>query len=142
MKYSGDLPDNPPELTDDDRVRRLPFPVMTYVDQPSLIRLPGANFVERATRRGGVAREEASLVEASVSFNYTLQSASDLHGQPVREGVGGQRLSNMAPLQSFGDPVDWKGYPMLWEAVRTSWRDISEPAVSLPEQLVMHMDHC
>ena len=140
-----DAPD--PSAGFEARVRGLSYPVFQLRPQPSLTHIPGASFMEMGTPTG--ADESVGVVESSVSLNYTLWRHPDDHSDPRNEveldpGIR-QSIDEEPP---WGRPA-WLieraqllKYPMLWEAVRTSWQASPDPERhSLAQQLVDHTNH-
>ncbi|WP_136043129.1 MULTISPECIES: hypothetical protein [unclassified Microbacterium] len=143
MEFSGVVPmDAPdPSIESEARVRSLPFPVFELRPQPALTRIPIASFTEIG---GATGREEISA-----AFSYTLWRYPDDHADPRNEIE-----LDEATRRSLDDEPPWGRpawlieqvkvfrYPMLWEAVRTTWN--ASPAregTSLAEQLVDHTNH-
>lgn len=134
-----DAPD--PSTESEARLRSLPFPVFELRPQPALTRVPIAGFTEIS---GATGREEVSA-----AFSYTLWRHPDDHADPRNEveldEVTRRSLDDEPP---WGRPawlieqVKVFRYPLLWEAVRTTWN--ASPArkgTSLAEQLVAHTNH-
>ncbi|WP_431074567.1 hypothetical protein [Microbacterium phyllosphaerae] len=143
MEYAGVVPmDAPdPRIESEARVRALTYPVFELRPQRSLSRIPGAGFME--------ATQSAVVAESSVSFNYTLWRHPDDHSDPRNEielDPATRRALEEEP--PWGRPA-WLieqarmlKYPMLWEAVRTSWQASPDPERhSLAQQLVDHTNH-
>ncbi|MGW9158154.1 hypothetical protein [Microbacterium sp. NPDC055665] len=143
MEFSGVVPmDAPdPSIESEARVRSLPFPVFELRPQPALTRIPIVGFTEMG---GATGREEISA-----AFSYTLWRYPDDHADPRNEIE-----LDEATRRSLDDEPPWGRptwlieqvkvfrYPMLWEAVRTTWN--ASPAregTSLAEQLVDHTNH-
>lgn len=149
MEYAGVVPMDAPDPSTgfEDRVRGLSYPVFQLRPQPSLTRIPGASFMEMGTPTGMGA--SAGVAESSVSFNYTLWRHPDDHSDPRNEielDPGLRRSIDEEP--PWGRPA-WLieraqllKYPMLWEAVRSSWQALPDrERHSLAQQLVDHANH-
>ncbi|MFJ6532637.1 hypothetical protein [Microbacterium sp. NPDC091662] len=143
MEYSGVVPTDAPDpsIESDARLRSLPFPVFELKPQRTLTRLPMAGFTEMS---GSAGREEIST-----SFSYTLWRYPDDHDDPRNEVE-----LDEATRRSLEDEPAWERpawlieqvrtfrYPMLWEAVRTTWHaSPTRERSSLADQLVAHTNH-
>ncbi|MBT2496834.1 hypothetical protein J7E45_14565 [Microbacterium sp. ISL-59] len=143
MEYSGVVPmDAPdPSIEAEARLRSLPFPVFELRPQPALTRMSIAGFTEI----GGSAGSE----EVSTDFSYTLWRYPDDHADHRNEiELDEATRRSLEDEPPWGRPawlieqVQAFRYPMLWEAVRTTWR--ASPAREgsfLDEQLVAHTNH-
>jgi hypothetical protein len=151
MEYAGvvpmDAPDPSAEL--EARVRGLSYPVFQLRPQASLTRIPGASFMEMGTAAATGTNAPTVVSESSVSFNYTLWRHPDDHSDPRNEvelDPGIRRSIDEEP--PWGRPA-WVieraqllKYPMLWEAVRSSWQASPDrERHSLSQQLVDHTNH-
>lgn len=143
MQYAGvvsmDAPD--PRVEADARVRELPFRVFELRSQPALTRVPGAGFAE--------ATGSAGRTESSASFTFTLWRHPEDHSDPRNEiELDPQVRRSLEEEPPWGRPA-WLieqaqlfKYPMLWEAVRTTWHASAETEhASLAQQLVDHANH-
>ncbi|WP_322411320.1 hypothetical protein [Microbacterium invictum] len=143
MEFGGVLPiDAPdPSAASEARLRSIDFPVMQLVPQPSLTRMPITGFSE-STGTGGFDHR-------TVSFSYTLWRYPDDRSDPRNEvelDAATRRAIEEEP--PWGRPA-WLveqaqlfRYPMLQEAVRTTWHaDPRAPHGSLEAQLIDHMNH-
>ncbi|WP_341935482.1 hypothetical protein MRBLWO14_001134 [Microbacterium sp. LWO14-1.2] len=138
MEYRGVVPSDAPDprIEAEARVRGLAFPVMQLEPQPSLTRLRMPGFVDSGDSR-------------AVSFTYTLWRYPDDHSDPRNEiELDDDTRRSIDEEPPWGRPpwlveqVQMFKYPMLWEAVRTSWHaDPDASRVSLPDQLVDHTNH-
>ena len=125
-----DAPD--PSADFEARLRGLSYPVFQLRPQPSLTRIPGASFMEMG--ESAAAGAPMGLAESSVSLTYTLWRNPDDHSDPRNEielDPGIRRSIEEEP--PWGRPA-WLieraqllKYPMLWEAVRTSWQASPDP---------------
>ncbi|WJL96525.1 hypothetical protein QSU92_04910 [Microbacterium sp. ET2] len=143
MEFRGVVPmDAPdPSVASEERLRSIAFPVLQLVPQPTLARMPITGFAE-STGTGGLAHQ-------TVSFSYTLWRYPDDRSDPRNEvelDAATRRAIDEEP--PWGRPA-WLieqaqlfRYPMVSEAVRTTWHaDPSAPHASLETQLVHHMNH-
>lgn len=141
MRFAGVLPEDAPDPTLETvaRLRGLPFQVMSLVPQPC---------VEDANEIGiGRGTDPHGDTDLTVSITYTLWRNPLDRADPV----------NLAELdeqtRASLEPPPWPRpawlvekaerlrYPMLWEAVRTTWhRDQSEHN-TLAAQLVHHVNY-
>lgn len=143
MEFSGHLPSDAPDpsIESEARVRSLPFPVFGLRPQPSLTRVSIAGFMEV----GGATGPD----ETSASFSYTLWRYPDDHADPRNEveldEATRRSLEEEPPWERPAwliEQVKMFRYPMLWEAVRTSWHASADrEGSSLSEQLVAHTNH-
>ena len=143
MEYRGVIPMGAPDpsIGSDARVRSLGFPVFQLRPQRSLTRAPVAGF----TWSSGSAGQG----ESSVSFTYTLWKFPDDHSDPRNEiELDEQTRRSIDEEPPWGRPqwlIDQAQifrYPMLSEAVRTSWFASPDPErSSLTQQLVDHANH-
>ncbi|WP_040167888.1 hypothetical protein [Microbacterium gorillae] len=130
-----DAPD--PDVGMDARIRSLPFPVMQLFPQRALTRVPGATFMES---RGSVL---------SVSLSYALWRYPDDHSDPRNELELDEFTALTMELEPPWGRPDWLAddarlyrYPVLSEAVRTTWHADPEAAgAGLAQQLMDHADH-
>ena len=134
-----DAPD--PSAESEARVRDLAFPVFQLRPQPSLTRLAGAGFMQSIGPTG--------VTESSVSFSYTLWRHPEDHSDPRNEvELDAATRRSLEEEPPWGRPA-WLieqaqvfKYPMLWEAVRTSWQASPDPERhSLAQQLIDHTNH-
>ncbi len=143
MEFSGVVPmDAPdPRVASEQRLRSIGFPVFLLVPQPTLTRMPITGFAE-STGTGGLAHR-------TVSFSYTLWRYPDDRSDPRNEvelDDATRRAIDEEP--PWGRP-SWLReqaqlfhYPMLQEAVRTTWHaDPSAPHAQLEAQLLDHVNH-
>ncbi|PQZ50949.1 MULTISPECIES: hypothetical protein [unclassified Microbacterium] len=143
MEFSGHLPPDAPDpsIESEARVRSLRFPVFELRPQRTLTRVPIAGFMESTGAAG--------LEEVSTSFSYTLWRYPDDHADPRNEveldEATRRSLEEEPPWERPAwliEQVKMFRYPMLWEAIRTSWHASPDPErSSLSEQLVAHTNH-
>jgi len=143
MEFAGVVPMDAPDPRDESeaRVRDLAFPVFQLRPQPALTRISGAGFMQSIGPTG--------VTESSVSFSYTLWRHPEDHSDPRNEiELDAATRRSLEEEPPWGRPA-WLieqaqvlKYPMLWEAVRTSWQASPDPERhSLAQQLVAHTDH-
>lgn len=109
--------------------------------QPAVSRLPITGFSE--------TRGEAGVEESSVFLSYTLWRFAD-----DRTDSRNEIEMDEATRQALEEEPDWERppwlieqtrlfrYPMLWEAVRTSWYpSIPHPSAALTTQIAQHANH-
>jgi hypothetical protein len=143
MEFSGAVPmDAPdPSIESEARLRSLPFPVFELRPQPALTRVPITGFTEIG---GATGREEISA-----AFSYTLWRYPDDHADPRNEiELDEATRRSLEDEPPWGRPawlieqVQAFRYPMLWEAVRTTWRaSRAREGSTLSDQLVAHTNH-
>ncbi|WP_378143719.1 hypothetical protein ACFJGV_09835 [Cnuibacter sp. UC19_7] len=143
MDFGGVLPvDAPdPSAASDARLRACAFPLIELRPQPTISRHPVSGFTDS---RGAVGLEESSVV-----FTYTLWRHPEDRSDPRNEIELDERVRRSIDEEPPWGRPEWVRrqaqlfhYPMLWEAVRTSWyASPGHPAASLPLQLVDHANH-
>ncbi len=142
MQFAGVVPEDAPDprLASAERVRALPFPAVGLIAQASITDTGGFGFQETGGTGGPTA--------VAVSRSYTLWRNPDDHSDPVNLAeLDEQTRTSLDTEPPWPRPM-WLveaaqllRYPMLWEAVRTSWnRDASEHN-TLAQQLVDHANH-
>ncbi|MGA0568379.1 hypothetical protein ACO2Q7_13680 [Rathayibacter sp. KR2-224] len=118
----------------------MPVPVMGFVLQPTL---EDANMENTVSQQG-----TTGLSQMAVSINYTLWRNPDDRSDPVNlaeiDEATRRALDETAPRPRPAwliEMAERRRYPMLWEAVRTTWtRDASE--FSTPSRLLIdHANH-
>ena len=134
MQFAGRLPEDAPDprVEAAARVRALPFPVVGLTPQPSitdpgLFGFHGDTAVSRSYTlwRNPIDRSDpVNFVELDES------TRAGLDAEPPWPRPGW--LIEMAQLMR---------YPMLWEAVRTSWSNDADERTSLPQRLVDHVNN-
>src|SRR6478735_2315296 len=142
MQIVGVLPEDAPDprLESAARVRALPFPVVGLLPQPSITDTGGFGFQE--TR--GTSGHTATAVDRS----YTLWRNPDNHSDPVNLA----ELDEQARASLDAEPpwprpawlieaAQLMRYPMLRQAVRTSWNRDPSDRTTLAQQLVDHTNH-
>jgi len=142
MWISGVLPPDAPDprIERAEMVRALPFSIYGLVPQPSLEDLDniGLAFV------GGFERS----TQSTVSVTYTLWRNPDDHDDPANlaeiDEITRDSLDQDPPWprpQWLIEQAECMRYPMIWEAVRTTWTADAQEYQSLPNQLVQHVNH-
>ena len=130
-----------PRLQMNARLRDLHFPLMSLAPQPSVEDIGAVNINEGTDA-------ESLIASLSVRFSYTLRRNPADRADPVNLAALDERT-----LAALDEPPSWPRpawllelaqkmrYPLLWEALRTTWnRDLSEHT-TLPRQLVDHTNH-
>ena len=138
MRSAGFLPEDAPDprLAQAEKVRLMPVPVLGLVPQPSL---DDINMESTTTSSG-----DSGMSQMSVSINYTLWCNPLDHSDPANlaelDESTRRALDEPAPHPRpawLVEQVARMRYPMLWEAVRTSWHreptDFSTPSYLLVE---------
>ena len=138
MRFAGFLPEDAPDprLAQAEKVKLMPVPVLGLVPQPSLDDI----HMESTTISSG----DGGMSQMSVSINYTLWRNPLDHSDPVNlaelDESTRRALDGPAPHPRPAwliEQVARMRYPMLWEAVRTSWHreptDFSTPSYLLVE---------
>lgn len=142
MQIGGVLPEDAPDprLQMNARLRDLDFPLMSLAPQASVEDIGAVSINE------GTDAEIRSHL--SVSFSYTLwRNPADRADPANLAELDDQTLASLDETPAWPRPA-WllelaqrMRYPMLWEAVRTTWnRELSEHT-TLPRQLVEHTNH-
>lgn len=142
MHFSGVLPEDAPDprLEHAARVRRLPFALMGLIPQPRLEDGDGYS-LEAADGSRGHSHD-------AVSISYTFWRNPDNRDDPANLAeLDEQTRASLEVEPPWPRPawllemVERLRYPLLWEAVRTSWyRDHTE-YTTLEAQLVHHTNH-
>lgn len=144
MEFGGvtpvDAPD--PSLASEERLRACAFPVIELRPQPSISRTPITGFTES---RGSMT----GLTESSVQLSYTLWRYPEDRSDPRNEVELDERTRRSIDEEPpWGRPAWLREqaqlfhYPILWEAVRTSWYgSVDHPRAALPLQIVDHANH-
>ena len=140
MQIAGALPEDAPDprLEVKARLRDLRFPLMSLAPQPSVEDTGAVSISE------GTDAESRSYV--SVSVTYTLWRNPADRADPVNLAeLDEQTRASLDETPPWPRPArlielaEKLRYPMLWEAVRTTWnRDLSENT-ALPRLLVDRM---
>lgn len=142
MQFAGVLPEDAPDprVESVERVRALTFPVVGLVPQPSITDSGGFGFQETSGPSG-----RSSI---AVSRNYTLWRNPEDHSDPVNLADLDERTRASLDTEPPWPRPAWliqaaqlMRYPMLWEAVRTSWNRDASDRTTLAQQLVDHANH-
>lgn len=142
MRIVGALPEDAPDprLESAARVRALWFPVVGLVSQPSIADTGGFGFQETRGTSGHTA--------TAVSRSYTLWRNSDDHSDPANLTDLDEKTRASLDIDPPWPRPAWlieaaqlMRYPMLWEAVRTSWNRDESDLTTLARQLVDHANH-
>jgi hypothetical protein len=142
VQFTGHLPEDAPDprLEQAARVRDLPFAVMGLVPQPTLEDWDGLG-MEGTGGSGGHSHQ-------AVSISYTLWRNPEDRDDPANLAeLDDQTRASLDVKPPWPRPVwlldmvERMRYPMLWEAVRTSWYRESSEHSTLEYQLVHHTNH-
>lgn len=142
MQIAGVVPEDAPDprLESAARVRDLPFPAVGLVAQPSVTDTGGFGFQESGGAGGRTA--------VAVSRSYTLWRNPDDHSDPVNLADLDEQTRASLDTEPPWPRPEWLidaaqllRYPMLWEAVRTSWNRDASDHNTLAEQLVDHANY-
>lgn len=142
MWISGVLPPDAPDprIERAEIVRALPFAVYGLVPQPTLEDLDSLSLMFV----GGIEHS----TQTTVSVTYTLWHNPDDHDDPVNlaelDDVTRESLELEPPWPRppwIIEGAERMRYPILREAVRTTWTYDPEEYQSLPNQLVQHVNH-
>ncbi len=138
MRFGGFLPEDAPDprIAQAEKVKLLPVPVMGLVVQPNLeaLGMPG-------TMIAGMP--EPSHMTVSVSYTLWRNPADRFDPANLAELDESTRRALDGPFPVprpawLVERVERMRYPMLWEAVRTTWHrvpsELSAPARLLVEQ--------
>ncbi|MCS5497885.1 hypothetical protein NY547_11615 [Cnuibacter physcomitrellae] len=95
------------------------------------------------------SRSSVGLYESSVRFSYTLWRHPEDRSDPRNEIELDERLRRSIDDEPPWGRPDWLReqarlfrYPILWEAVRTSWYgSVDHPTGTVPLQMVDHVNH-
>lgn len=140
MSFGGFLPEDAPDprIARAEKVRLMPVPVMGFVAQPAL---------EDVHMENTMSSGMTDISQMTVGINYTLWRNPDDRSDPANladlDEATRRALDGPFPAPRPAwliEQVERMRYPMLWEAVRTTWhRDPSE--LSVPRILVEHTNH-
>jgi hypothetical protein len=141
MRFGGFLPEDAPDprIAQAERVKLMPVPVMGFVTQPSL---------EDAHMESTMITGMPTISQMTVGINYTLWRNPNDHADPANladlDESTLRGLDGPFPVPRpawLVEQVERMRYPMLWEAVRTTWhREPSE--FSAPARLLVeHTNH-
>ncbi|MFJ6418257.1 hypothetical protein [Paeniglutamicibacter sp. NPDC091659] len=142
MRFEGILPEDAPDprIKQARLLKLMPIPVMGLVPQPSLEEMDTVGFQSGEDDRG--------YSEMTASLSYTLWRNPNDHSDPINlADLDEQQRSAVESVPPWPRPawlVEHVGrlrYPLLWEAVHTSWhRDPSE-RTSVGGLLVDHVNY-
>lgn len=141
MQFGGVLPEDAPDpsLEQAERLRAMPVPVIGLRPQASL---------EEAGIGVNTASDQSGFFEFGASISYLLWRNPTDKADPVNLAeLDEQTLAAIEDVPPWPRPkwlidhVERMRYPLLWEAVKTTWhRDASEHA-TLGAALVHHVNH-
>lgn len=142
MQFAEVLPEDAPDpqLRLDDRVRALPFELMGFEPQPAL---EDAGMVSMQE-----SRDQDGASEVSVSVSYQLWRNPNDRDDPVNlrelDDVARVAIDQEPPWAQPAwliDRVQRMRYPLLWDAVRTSWSREASADATVQRQLVEHTNY-
>ncbi|MBN9179894.1 MAG: hypothetical protein J0J00_04985 [Microbacterium sp.] len=142
MQISGILPEDAPDprIELEGRIRQFPFPVLGLVPQPAVQDLGGIGITDAWDAEG---RESISV---SVTYTYWRNPAD--HADPVNLAeLDDETRASLDTVPPWPRPAwivemaEQLRHPMLWEAVRTTWRRARADRDSLSRSLVDHVNH-
>ncbi len=142
MQISGLLPEDAPDprVELESRVGELPFRVLGLVPQPAVQDLGGIGIADAWDAEG---RESISV---SVTYTYWRNPAD--HADPVNLAeLDDETRASLDTVPPWPRPA-WLvemaqqlRFPLLWEAVRTSWRRAGVDRDWLTQSLVDHVNY-
>jgi len=142
MRFAGVLPSDAPDPMDElrERVRALPFPVMGLEPQPAVEDFGSFSSAEATDADGAWS--------ITVGVNYTLWRNPDDRDDPVNLADLDDEAREQLDVEPPWPRPDWildhvrrLHFPLLSEAVRTTWdREPSERS-TLAHHLVDHANH-
>ncbi|KAA9107925.1 hypothetical protein [Microbacterium rhizomatis] len=142
MHIAGVLPPDAPDPRDAHRelLRVLAFPLMGLVPQPTIEDHDSFGFIE--------GKDAEGRWQMSVSITYTLWRNPADHEDPVNLAELDEQTRESLDVEPAWERPAWliEGvqrlrYPMLWEAVRTSWHRDESEYTTLSRQLVDHANY-
>ena len=141
MRFGGFLPEDAPDprLAQAEKVKRFPVPVMGLIAQPTL---------EDVHMESSMTSGAPEISQMTVGISYTLWRNPDDRSdaanlaeldEPMRRALDGPfPVPRPAWLV---EQVERMRFPMLWEAVRTSWHREASDLSAAPRVLVDHANH-
>jgi hypothetical protein len=141
MRFGGFLPEDAPDprIAQAEKVKLMPVPIMGFVAQPSL---------EDAHMESTAISRTPQISQMTVGINYTLwrhphdrsdpANLADLDESMLRGLDGPFPAPRPAWLIELTERMR---YPMLWEAVRTTWHREPSEFSSPSRLLVEHTNH-
>lgn len=123
------------------QLRRMPVPVFGLVPQPHVEDPDMVGF--------GCGENDGGMYEATADITYTLWRNPDDREDPANL-VGPAKLAEVREQLDLVPPgrpawirdmVRRMRYPMLWNAVRTTWAREPSDRMTLAQTLVAHTDH-
>ena len=141
MQFAGVLPEDAPDprLEREERLKDMPVPIVVLVPQPSV------EFVDFGVSTTG----SASGIDAmTVSMSATLWRNPVNKSDPVNladlDEATRRALDEVPPWPRpawLVESVERMRYPMLWEAVQTTWHREETERSTLDSLLVQHTNH-
>lgn len=141
MQFDGVLPQDAPDprLRITEQLQAMPVPILGLVPQPH-IEDWGAFGISADTSRGAVD-------QMTVSLGYTLWRNPDDRSDPVNLAELDDETRRALDMRTPWPRPTWlletaarMRYPMLWEAVRTTWRRDAPHRPSPAAELAHHVD--
>jgi hypothetical protein len=141
MQFAGVLPEDAPDprVRRAERLKDMPIPIVELVPQPSV------EFVDigvSGTGSGG------GVVEMTVSVSATLWRNPDDKSDPVNladlDAATRRAIEDVPPWPRpawLVESVERMRYPMLWEAVQTTWHRGETGHSTLSALLVQHTNY-
>jgi len=142
MRISGRLPEDAPDprLRLVEQLRAMPVPILGLVPQPN-VEDWGAFGMSSGISNG-------VMHQMTVSIGYTLWRNPADRDDPGNLAELDEEARRAVELQTPWPRPSWlletvarMRYPMLWEAVRTSWHAAGAHRQSPAAELVHHVDH-
>ena len=142
MRFAGVLPEDAPDPRDRQREKLalLPVPVMGLVPQPSLEDV-NLESIASGTNASG-------LTSMAVSISYTLWRNPDDRSDPVNlADLDDEMRRSLEVVPPWPRPawlveqVERMHYPLIWEAVRTSWARDPAERFAPARVLLDHVNH-
>jgi hypothetical protein len=141
MRFGGFLPEDAPDprLAQAEKIKLLPVPVMGLVVQPTLEDIHMESTIISGTH---------DVSDMTVGISYTLWRNPDDRSDPVNLAELDEPMRRAldgpfpAPRPAWlVEQVERMRFPMLWEAVRTTWHREASDFSAPPRLLVEHTNH-
>ncbi|WP_431277854.1 hypothetical protein [Leifsonia poae] len=141
MRFGGFIPEDAPDprIAQAERLQLMPVPVMGFVAQPTL---------EDVHMESTMSSGMTDLSEMTVGITYTLWRNPDDRSDPANLAVLDDAISRAldgpfpVPRPAWLiEQVERMRYPILWEAVRTTWHSDQSELSSGTRILVEHTNY-
>lgn len=141
MQFAGVLPEDAPDprLEREERLKGMPVPIFELVPQPSV------EFVDVSIATTGSG---SGVAEMTVSLSATLWRNPVNKSDPVNladlDEATRRAIEEVPPWPRpawLVESVERMQYPMLWEAVQTTWHRTDTERSTLDSLLVQHTNH-